>query len=122
MNIRGTMLWGFVSTIVLTGIMSGSQERGLTRMSLPYMLGTMVSPDRERAKLVGFLMHMLNGWLFAALYYLLPNLSNYSYITPAAHGELPNAANVLMALAYAGVYIAIIMASGTLILGKRNFK
>jgi ABC-type transport system involved in multi-copper enzyme maturation permease subunit len=61
-------------------------------------------------------------WLFAALYYLLPNLSNYSYITPAAHGEVPNATNVLMALAYAGVYIAIIMASGTLILGKRNFK
>jgi hypothetical protein len=68
MNIRGTMLWGFVSTIVLTGIMSGSQALGLTRMSLPFMLGTMVSPNRERAKLVGFLIHMINGWLFAALY------------------------------------------------------
>src|SRR5947207_4601380 len=28
-------------------------------------------------------------WLFAALYYLLPNLGNLSFITPAAHGQLP---------------------------------
>src|SRR5919204_263031 len=27
--------------------------------------------------------------LFAALYYLLPNLSNYAYITAAAHGQTP---------------------------------
>lgn len=68
MNIRGTALWGFVSTVVLTGILSGSQARGQTRMSLPYMVGTMATPDRERAKLIGFLMHLVNGWLFAALY------------------------------------------------------
>src|SRR5437660_7324658 len=29
-------------------------------------------------------------WLFATLYYLLPNLANYSYITPAAHGQSPS--------------------------------
>src|SRR5204863_590715 len=28
-------------------------------------------------------------WLFATLYYLLPNLANYSFITPAAHGQSP---------------------------------
>jgi hypothetical protein len=37
-------------------------------MNLPYMLGTMVTPDRDRAKLVGFGMHLVNGWLFAFLY------------------------------------------------------
>src|ERR1044072_7332582 len=26
-------------------------------------------------------------WLFTGLYYLLPNLANYSFITPAAHGR-----------------------------------
>src|SRR5205085_325218 len=31
--------------------------------------------------------------VFAALYYLLPNLSNYAYITAASHGETPTAAN-----------------------------
>jgi hypothetical protein len=68
MNVRGTALWGFVGTVVLTGLMSGSQALGLTRMSLPFMLGTMATPNRERAKLVGFLMHLVNGWLFAGLY------------------------------------------------------
>jgi ABC-type transport system involved in multi-copper enzyme maturation permease subunit len=61
-------------------------------------------------------------WLFVGLYYLLPNLSNYSYITPAAHGQAPTFANVLLALAYAAVYIIIIMAAATLVLSKRNFK
>jgi hypothetical protein len=68
MNIRGTALWGFVGTVVLTGLMAGSQALGLTRMNLPYMLGTMTTPDRDRAKLTGFLMHLVNGWLFAGIY------------------------------------------------------
>ncbi len=61
-------------------------------------------------------------WLFTALYYLLPNLSNYSFITPAAHGEVPGITSILLALIYAGVYIVVIMAAATLILSKRNFK
>ncbi len=68
MNRRGTALWGFVATVVLTGLMSGSHGLGLTRMSLPYMLGTMFTPDRDRARLVGFLVHVVNGWLFALIY------------------------------------------------------
>ena len=68
MNIRGMMLWGFVATMVLTALMSGSQAFGLTRMNLPYMLGTMVTRDRDRAGAIGFGMHVVNGWLFAALY------------------------------------------------------
>jgi len=60
--------------------------------------------------------------LFILLYYLLPNLSNYSYITPAAHGQLPGAANVLLAMLYAAVYIAVTIAVATLVIGRRNFK
>lgn len=61
-------------------------------------------------------------WLFAGLYYLLHNLNNYSYITPAAHGVVPATSNVLLALTYAGLYIVVIIAAGTLILSRRNFK
>jgi hypothetical protein len=53
MNWRGALQWGFVGTVMLTGIMSGTQGLGVTRMSLPYMLGTMFTRDRDRAKLVG---------------------------------------------------------------------
>lgn len=68
MNRRETALWGFVATVVLTGLLSSSQSLRLTRMNIPYMLGTMVSADRDRAKVIGFGMHLLNGWLFATLY------------------------------------------------------
>ncbi len=61
-------------------------------------------------------------WLFGALYYLLPNLANYSYITPAAHGQTPDGANVLAALLYALIYVSVILAAATLIFSRRNFK
>lgn len=68
MNVPSWLLWGFVGTIVLTTIMAGSQGMRLTRMNLPYMLGTMFTPSRDRAKLVGFIVHLFNGWLFSLLY------------------------------------------------------
>ncbi len=70
MNRGGSVLWGFVGTVVLTSVLAGSQALGLTRMNIPFMLGTMVTPDRDRAKLVGFLMHLIFGWLFATIYAL----------------------------------------------------
>ena len=68
MNWGGWLLWGFVGTVVLTAMMAGSQGMRLTRMNLPYMLGTMFTADRDRAKAVGFGLHLVNGWLFALLY------------------------------------------------------
>src|SRR5256886_403250 len=40
-------------------------------------------------------------WVFAGLYYLLPNLTNYNYITPAAHGQSPSGTMVIAAIVYA---------------------
>jgi uncharacterized membrane protein YagU involved in acid resistance len=57
-----------VSTVFLTGIMSATQGVGYTRMNLPFMLGTMFTPDRDRAKVVGFGVHLINGWLLAFIY------------------------------------------------------
>jgi hypothetical protein len=68
MNVGGWLLWGFAGTVVLTTIMAGSQGLRITRMNLPYMLGTMFTPDRDRAKLMGFGLHVLNGWIFSLLY------------------------------------------------------
>ena len=59
---------------------------------------------------------------FGALYYLLPNLSNYSYITPAAHGQTPEPHLLLASLVYALVYITVLLAAATLIFNRRNFK
>ncbi|SRR5579871_4437715 len=64
----GTLLGGFAGTVVLTTLMAGSQGLGLTRMNLPYMLGTMFTPNRDRARFIGFLVHFFNGWIFATIY------------------------------------------------------
>ena len=61
-------------------------------------------------------------WLFTGLYYLLPNLANYSFITPAAHGRAPSAGFVLASGLYALVYIAVVLAAATLVFSRRNFK
>jgi hypothetical protein len=68
MNVSSWLLWGFVATLALTTVMAGSQGLRFTRMSLPYMLGAMFTPNRDRAKLLGFGVHLLNGWLFSLLY------------------------------------------------------
>src|SRR5690349_45304 len=64
-------LWGIAglaASVVLTGILAVSQALGATRMNIPYLLGTMVTPSRDRAKLIGLVLHLLNGWLFALIY------------------------------------------------------
>ena len=61
-------------------------------------------------------------YLITGLYYLLPNLANYSFITPAAHGRAPAAGFVLATALYAFVYIAVILAAATLVFSRRNFK
>jgi hypothetical protein len=68
MNWGDAILWGFVATIVLTTLLSGSRSLGFTRMDIPFMLGTMFTENRDRAVLYGFLLHMLNGWFFAVIY------------------------------------------------------
>ena len=68
MNWGSALLWGFVATVLLTGIMAGSQGARVTRMSIPYMLGSIFTADRDRARLYGTLVHFVNGWLFALVY------------------------------------------------------
>jgi hypothetical protein len=68
MNLPSILLWGFVATMMLTTCMSAAQGLGLSRMSIPFMLGTMVTPDRNRVPAIGFLLHVTMGCLFAFLY------------------------------------------------------
>lgn len=68
MNSTSWFVWGFASTVVLTTMMAGSQGLGMTRMNIPYMLGTMFTRNRDRAKVVGVFVHLVNGLLFSLIY------------------------------------------------------
>lgn len=69
MNIAGAVAGGFVGTLVLTSALRGGGELGLTRIDLPFLLGTAVSRDRGRAKAIGYLLHFAFGEAFALAYY-----------------------------------------------------
>jgi hypothetical protein len=68
MNWASWFVWGFGATIVLTSLMGLSQGIGLTRMNIPYMLGTLITPNRDRANLYGAGIHLVVGWLFSLVY------------------------------------------------------
>lgn len=71
MNVPSILLWGFVATIVLTTITTASQGLGLSRMSIPFMLGMMFTPDRRHAATYGFVTHVIVGWVLALGYALI---------------------------------------------------
>jgi hypothetical protein len=67
--IWGALVGGFIGTLVLTTVLRGASELRLTRMDLPFLLGTAVTADRVRAKAAGYALHFLFGLVFALVYY-----------------------------------------------------
>lgn len=68
MNVPSVLLWGFLATLVMSLAMAGSQGLGLSRMSLPFILGTLFTPSIPRARLLGLGVHLATGVAFAFLY------------------------------------------------------
>jgi hypothetical protein len=68
-NAWGAVAGGFVGTLVLTTVLRAGTELGLTRMDLPFLLGTALTDDRIRAKALGYASHFLAGQVFAFIYF-----------------------------------------------------
>src|SRR5947209_2868719 len=62
------IVWGFAATLVLTTLLESMRGLGFTRIDVPLLVGTIFTLDRDRAKRIGFCVHMLNGWIFSFLY------------------------------------------------------
>ena len=69
--IWGALVGGVVGTLVLTTMLRAASELGLTRMDIPFLLGTAVTEDRVRAKAVGYALHFVFGLLFALAYWVV---------------------------------------------------
>ena len=67
--IWGAIVGGLLGTVVLTTGLRAASELGLTRIDLPFLLGTAVTADRVRAKVIGYALHFVFGVLFALGYY-----------------------------------------------------
>ena len=69
MSVWGAIAGGLVGTLLLTSGLRAASELRLTRMDLPFLLGTMATSDRVRAKAIGYLLHFVAGLVFALMYY-----------------------------------------------------
>jgi hypothetical protein len=69
--IWGAIVGGLAGTVVLTTILRAASELGLTRMDIPFLLGTALTADRLRAKAIGYALHFVFGLLFALAYYAI---------------------------------------------------
>jgi hypothetical protein len=67
----GALAGGFAGTLVLTTVLRTASELRLTRIDLPFLLGTAFTDDRLRAKGLGYALHFLAGLLFALVYYAI---------------------------------------------------
>ncbi len=70
MSLSAAVLGGFVGTLVLTTMLTAASQLRLTRMDIPFLLGTACTDDRTWAKVLGYALHFLAGMLFALVYYV----------------------------------------------------
>jgi hypothetical protein len=68
MNVWSALVGGFVGTLVLTTVERAAGELRLTRMDLPFLLGTAITDNRRAAKVYGYAMHFVIGLVFALAY------------------------------------------------------
>ena len=91
MDWLGLLVGAVLGTLVMTTLIEGGQSLGLTRMSFPFILGTLVTENRTWAKVWGFAFHFVDGFVFAIGYGIFFEVVNRSdwwlgAIAGALHG------------------------------------
>ena len=64
----GWAVFGIPATAALTALLISAQLAGLTRLDIPLLLGTFFTEDPDRARAIGFFLHLGFGQLFALGY------------------------------------------------------
>jgi len=93
------LVWGAVATVAMTTILVSAQMAGLTRLSLPFLLGTIWTGHRRRATVTGYLFYVVGGWLMAALYAVVLEGAGRAWWVGGLIGLLHGAAMVSVGLA-----------------------
>jgi len=71
MSVWAALAGGFVGTLVLTTAFRLASELKLTRTDLPFLLGTVFTTDRKRAKALGYVLHFFFGFAFSLGYFAI---------------------------------------------------
>jgi hypothetical protein len=59
---------GVLGTMVLSAIVRAATELSLTRMDIPFLLGTAATDNRTKARALGYVFHFMLGVAFAFTY------------------------------------------------------
>jgi ABC-type transport system involved in multi-copper enzyme maturation permease subunit len=86
---------------------------------LIFIIGHLSSSLRDFASTLN---SKLAGYIFEAIFYVLPNLSLFAFRTESANGMVPNLPMILGGTLYALVYVTILLIVAVLIFSRRNFK
>jgi hypothetical protein len=68
MDWQGWALFGLLATTALTAVMIACQMAGWTRLDLPLVLRSLVTPAPDKARIAGFFIHLAAGQVFALGY------------------------------------------------------
>ncbi|HEY7648757.1 MAG TPA: hypothetical protein VID04_07095 [Methylomirabilota bacterium] len=71
MSVVSALAGGFAGTLVLTTALTTAGVLHLTRMDIPFLLGTAFAADRIRARILGYALHFVAGLIFALIYFAL---------------------------------------------------
>jgi len=92
-DVTAVAIWGLVATLLQTVVETTARGLGISRMSIPLMLGSMFTRDRDRAAALGVLAHAANGWVLAFVYAVVFQAVGYAgwglgALLGAVHGAL----------------------------------
>ncbi|MBX7233155.1 MAG: hypothetical protein K1X65_02150 [Caldilineales bacterium] len=71
MNVFAAVIAGLAGTAAMTLLMMLAPAMGMPKMDIMGMLGSMVSKDAGRARVIGAVMHFMMGIVFALIYTFL---------------------------------------------------
>lgn len=123
-SIWGAILLIFLELTIITAVavlFSSFSSPALSALLsfFVFIIGHFSASLNDLAKSLG---SQIAQYFFGAIYYLLPNLSHFSFIANSAYGDFPPTSMILGAILYAIVYIGILLSLTILIFKRRNFK
>jgi ABC-type transport system involved in multi-copper enzyme maturation permease subunit len=124
LSIWGAILLIFFELTILTAVailFSSFSSPALSALLtfLVFIIGHFSSSLRDFAENLG---SQSAQYFFNFLYYVLPNLSNFSFITNSAHGDFPPIQMIGGSILYAVIYVIILLTITVFVFNRRNFK
>ena len=86
---------------------------------LVFIIGHLSASLRDLGKTM---QSVIASGVLEGLYYLLPNLSLFSFRTEAAIGMVPTSSMILGSIGYALFYIIVVLSIASAVFARRNFK